>query len=165
MAFITWLLDALSSLPPPVIIIVIAMMPFIELRGSIPVAIGIYHMPVYEAFLWSFIGNMLPIPFILLFFRYIEKWLRHWQWWDRTFERLFARTRKRANTTIEKYEELGIIIFVAIPLPFTGAWTGALIAYLFGLDTKKALSVIAFGVIIAGIIVSGIMVIANSMFL
>ena len=148
------MVGGLMGLPPQIVVLLISTLPFIELRGAIPVAIGLYHMSIYEAFAWAFLGNMLPVPFILLLFGKVEAWLRHWQWWVRFFDRLFERTRGRARGSVERYEELGIVAFVAIPLPFTGAWTGALIAYLFGLDYRKSVLTIALGVCIAGIIVT-----------
>jgi len=150
------LLDLLAWIPEELIILFIAMLPLIELRGAIPVAIGIFHMPIPEAFILSVIGNMIPIPFILIFFKDVEAWLRKREWWDRWFERLYERTRSRAGEKIKKYEELGVILFVAIPLPGTGAWTGSLIAYLFGLRYKISLAIIFLGVIIAGILVTAI---------
>lgn len=154
MSLVEGVIEALAGLPPQAVVVLIATLPFIELRGAIPVAIGIYHMNIYEAFAWAFIGNMLPVPFILLLFGRLEGWLRRWAWWDRFFNKLFRRTRGRAKASVERYEELGIILFVAIPLPFTGAWTGSLIAYLFGLDYRKSTMTIALGVCIAGVIVT-----------
>jgi uncharacterized membrane protein len=99
---------------------------------------------------------MLPIPFILLFFHYLEKWLRNYSFWKNLMDWLFSKTRKRADAKIKRYEHLGLLLFVAIPLPFTGAWTGALIAYLFDLKFFKSLITIFVGVIIAALIMIGI---------
>jgi uncharacterized membrane protein len=95
---------------------------------------------------------MLPIPFILLFFGIVEKFLRRFKFWTNIMDWLFARTRRRADSKIRRYEYLGLILFVAIPLPFTGAWTGALIAYLFDLEFTKSLITIFIGVLIAAFI-------------
>jgi uncharacterized membrane protein len=94
---------------------------------------------------------MLPIPFILLIFPRVEKWLRNFESWSRLMDWLFEKTRKRANAKIRRYEHLGLLLFVAVPLPFTGAWTGALIAYLFDLKFTKSLLTILVGVIIAAL--------------
>ena len=150
------ILDFLSAIPPEAIVLIIAMIPFIELRGAIPIAVGIYGMPLWYAFVLSVIGNLIPVPFILLFLKDIEKWLRRYDSFNRFFDWLYARTRDRAGERIKKYEELGVMLFVAIPLPMTGAWTGSLIAYLFGLRLKRSFMIIALGVIIAGIIVSSL---------
>lgn len=151
-------LEILSIFPPWSIVIIISMLPFIELRGAIPVAMGIYHMGIPEAFALSVIGNMIPVPFILIFLGNAEHFLRRYKRWGRLFTWLFERTRRKAIKNIEKYEVVGLMIFVGIPLPMTGAWTGALIAYLFGLDYKKSFLTIFLGVLMAGVIVTLVMV-------
>jgi uncharacterized membrane protein len=107
---------------------------------------------------------MLPIPFILLFFHIAEKWLRNYKTWSRLMDWLFARTRKRADSKIRKYKYIGLILFVAVPLPFTGAWTGALIAYLFDLDIKKSMITIFIGVLIAAFIMAALAIFFESIF-
>jgi len=106
----------------------------------------------WQALPLAVLGNMLPIPFILLFFHYVEKFLRNYKFWTKIMDWLFSKTRARADAKIKRYEHLGLLIFVAIPLPFTGAWTGALIAYLFGLKFSKSIITILIGVIIAAAI-------------
>ena len=150
------ILDFLSSIPPELVIVLISMIPFIELRGAIPIAVWYYHMPLWYAFPLAVLGNIIPVPFILLFLGDIEKWLRKYNSFDKFFDWLYARTKSRASERIKKYEELGIMLFVAIPLPMTGAWTGSLIAYLFGLRLKPSFAIITLGVLIAGIIVSSL---------
>lgn len=126
-----------------------SMTPWLESRYVIPFAIEVFKWEWWQAFPLAVAGNMLPIPFILLFFRSFEKFLRNYKFWTRIMDWLFARIRKRADGKIKKYEYLGLILFVAIPLPFTGAWTGSLIAYLFDLKFSKSLITIFLGVIIA----------------
>jgi len=128
-----------------------SMIPWLESRYVIPYAIYGLGWEWWQAFPIAVIGNMLPIPFILLFFKYIEKWLRNFKSWSRLMDWLFAKTRKRADVKIRRYEHLGLLLFVAIPLPFTGAWTGALIAYLFDLEFKRSLVTIFVGVVIAAL--------------
>lgn len=154
-----WFIDLLHWFPNWLIIILISIIPFIELRGAIPIAIlssshGGLGMEWWEVFPLAVIGNLIPVPFILLYFDRIEKFLRRFKIFNRMFDYLFEKTRKRADGKIKKYEAIGVIFFVAIPLPFTGAWTGSLISYLFELEFKKAFLCIALGVIIAGIIVT-----------
>ena len=144
----------ISSLPPWFIVLLISMLPFIELRGSIPTGILIFHMDPFTVFIISVIGNLIPVPFILILFEKIEIWLRKYDFWAKLMDRIFEKTRKRASKKVEEYEALALISFVAIPLPGTGAWTGALIAYLFGLDLKKSFFYIVIGVLIAGIAVT-----------
>ena len=140
------------TLPPWFQVFFFSMFPWLEARYIIPYAMLELHWNWWQAFPLAIVGNMLPIPFILLFFHYVEKFLRRYKFWTRIMDWLFARTRKRANSKIIKYEYLGLLIFVALPIPFTGGWTGALIAYLFGLKFSKSLLTIFIGVVIAALI-------------
>ena len=148
-----WLADALGIFPDWLIVIVISMTPFVELRLSLPLAIAYYGMPWQLAFTIAVIGNIIPIPFIMIFLGRAEHWLRRYNWWDRTLDRLFDYTRRRATATVKRYEVVGLWLYVAIPLPVTGAWTGALIAYIFDLDMRRAFCSITAGVLTAGLIV------------
>ena len=132
-----------------------AMTPIGELRASIPLGLTILHQPWFLVFIISVIGNMIPPIFILWLFPKVSSWLMsHSKLMNRFFNWLFERTRKKAHDKIEKYGDLALIIFVAIPLPNTGAWTGTLAAWLFGIPMKRALPNILYGVIIAGVIVT-----------
>lgn len=127
-----------------------SMVPWVEARYVIPLlAMKLFGWEWWQAFPLAVAGNMLPVPFILLFFKFAEKFLRNYKFWTRIMDWLFSRTRRRADSKIRKYEYLGLILFVAIPLPFTGAWTGSLIAYLFDLKFSRSLVTIFFGVIIS----------------
>ena len=133
--------------------LLIAMAPIVELRGAIPTGLSLGLSPA-AAFIAAFIGNMLPVPIIILFVRKVFFWLRQRSpWLAEKVERLEARAEKKAEL-IYKYELLGLLILVAVPLPGTGAWTGALIAALLDIRLKNAFPVIAAGVFIAGIIVT-----------
>lgn len=127
-----------------------SMIPFLESRYIIPYAMWEFNWQWWEVFPLALLGNILPIPFVLIFFKYIEKFLRKFIFWANIMNKIFDRTRKKANKKIERYETLGLLLFVAIPLPFTGAWTGSLIAYLFDLNFYKSLIVILLGIIISG---------------
>jgi len=129
-----------------------SMLPWIEARYIMVYAMNFLVWPWWQALPIAVVGNMLPIPFILLFFKFVEKFLRNYKLWTNFMDWLFAKTRKRADIKIRRYEYLGLLLFVAVPLPFTGAWTGALIAYLFGLNFSKSLVTIFIGVIIAAFI-------------
>ena len=142
----------LLSMPAWFWIFFSSMIPWWEGRYAVVMAMTHFGWPWWEALPLIIIGNMLPIPFILLFFKYAEKWLRNFRFWSNLMDWLFERTRKRADSKIKRYEHLGLLLFVAIPLPFTGAWTGALIAYLFDLKFSRSLITIFFGVIIASVI-------------
>lgn len=139
----------LEILPEWFRIFFFSMIPWLEARYVIPFAIEVLKWEWWQAFPIAVIGNILPIPFILLFFKHAEKWLRNFGSWSRLMDWLFARTRDRASNKIKKYEYVGLLVFVALPVPFTGAWTGALIAYLFDLKFTKSLITIFIGVIIA----------------
>ncbi len=135
-------------------VIFLSMMPISELRGAIPLALGSYGMNPYISIPVIVIFNFIPVPFILLFLQPVEKWLRKWKFWDNMLNKIFEHTRKRTRKSIERWESVALILFVAIPLPVTGAWTGSLAAYLFGLEFKKSLLYIFIGICIAAIIVT-----------
>ena len=138
----------LEILPEWVRIFFFSMVPWLESRYVIPFAINL-GWDWWKALPLAIAGNMLPIPIILLLLKYVEKWLRNYKFWSRLMNWLFSRTRDRANETILKYEYLGLLVFVALPVPFTGAWTGSLIAYLFNLKFGRSLFTIFIGVIFA----------------
>ena len=142
-----------TALPESISVILMAMIPLGELRTSIPFAIGIYQMDPLQAFGLSIIGNMLPVIPLLLFLDPVSNWLRRYTIFNEFFNWLFARTRNY-NDRMEKYGSLGLITFVAIPLPLTGAWTGCAVAFVFGIRCRYAFAAILAGVIIAGLIVT-----------
>ncbi len=131
----------------------LAASPISELRGAIPLAVLEFDFPWYYAYIIAVIGNILPVPFILLFLNAVTRVLSKISVFDRFFKWLFARTRQR-GTLIEKYERVGLVLFVAIPLPVTGAWTGAIAAVLLGMNFSRAALSIFLGVLIAGVIVT-----------
>ena len=134
-------------------IFLIAMSPIFELRGSIPVALGVYNLPIWSAYLISIIGNLVPVVFILLLLESVSGYLsKHFYFFNRFFAWLFERTREKHANKFERWQDFALVIFVAIPLPLTGAWTGSLCAFVFGIPFKKAFPLIAAGVIIAGLI-------------
>jgi uncharacterized membrane protein len=141
-------------IPEWLIIMCVSMLPWLELRGAIPLAILTYGWEWWQAFPIAIIGNIIPVPFILIFFKYAEKIIRKYGILDHFLDKLFEKTRRKADNKIKKYEEIALIIFVAIPFPFTGAWTASLIAYLFDLKIGKSILTILIGVIIAGIIMT-----------
>jgi uncharacterized membrane protein len=140
---------------PELAIIITAMLPIIELRGAIPLGINFYHMVWYKVVILSLIGNMLPILPILFLLDKISKLLSRVGFFKKFFDWLFTRTRKRSKI-IEEYEMIGLAIFVGIPLPGTGAWTGAVAAFLLGLKYVPSLIAIICGVLLAAVIVTGL---------
>lgn len=151
-ALVSFLKDII---PPELIAFVVSLLPILELRGGL-IAANLLGVKLVPAFIICFIGNMLPIPFILFFIRKIFDWLRD----KKGLGKIVRYCEKKADKNkdkIDKYGLWGLLILVAVPLPGTGAWTGALVAALMKLDIKKSLPVIAAGVVIAGIIVSLVM--------
>ena len=135
------------------VVLVISALPVLELRGALPVAINLFHFPWYYALLLAIIGNLLPVPFLLLFLSNISRLLSKIGIFEKMLHWLFEHTRRRGKI-INRYERIGLTLFVAIPLPVTGAWTGSLAAVLFGLKFKHAFLSIFVGVLIAGAIVT-----------
>ena len=139
------------------------MLPIVELRGAIPVAIGLLGMSWGESIIYAILGNMIPIPFVLLFIDKITTLLNKWSFSRKLLAKIFARTRSKSKV-IERYEEIGLTLFVAIPLPVTGALTGSLAAYLLGLKFWKSILCALAGVTIAGFVVTAITLGLGAMF-
>lgn len=131
----------------------ISMVPVIELRGAIPIGVGA-GLNLWLAIGVSIVGNLVPVPFIIIFIKKIFAWLRTK---SEKLNGLVTRLEKRAESksaTVERYAFWGLFILVAIPLPGTGAWTGALVAAMLEMPLKKAFPAILLGVVGAGVIVS-----------
>ena len=150
--FVQWFAAHLSWLPPEVAVFIVSLLPLIELRGGIVLAFAL-KLPLGEALLFSLLGNVIPIPFILLFIRKIFDWLRPTKLFGGIVKKLEDRAMKKSGN-IQKAEFWGLVAFVGIPLPGTGGWTGALIASLLGVDIKKASLAILLGIAIAATIMS-----------
>jgi len=146
-------IDLFQALPPRLTVVIIAMLPIVELRGAIPWALGVAGMKWPEAYLLSVAGNMLPVAPVLLLLGPVSQRLQRRRFWDRVLSWLFSRTRKRSKL-VEQYESAGLFLLVAIPLPMTGAWTGMLAAFLFGIRLRYSLPAIFLGVVAAGGIVT-----------
>lgn len=142
-------------LPEPLLVVLLAMLPIIELRGAIPVARSIFNMSDWTAYLWSVLGNAIPVPIILWFYTPFVGWTeRHWVWLHRWLVRLQARTQRRHSGRFERLQSGALVTFVAIPLPITGAWTGSLAALVFGIEKRRAVPLIFVGILIAGLVVT-----------
>lgn len=146
----TFLLDILGK---ELSIFICSMLPVIELRGSIPMAFAL-NMPWWESYLLSVLGNMFPVPFILLLTNVVIKWMAdsRIKLLNKFASYLLSKVEKNRER-IEKYSFWGLCLFVAIPLPATGAWTGSLVAAVIGMKPWKAFLSTLFGVMIAGVIV------------
>jgi uncharacterized membrane protein len=148
-----WLVNL--SLPKELITLLIAILPVAELRGALPIALGVFELPFYSAFILSWLGSILPGIFWVYALGFVSNELRRrFKFFNRFFEWLFARTHRRFWRHHERLGSLALVLFVAIPLPITGVWTGSVAAFLFKIPKKTAVALIALGSFIAGVIVS-----------
>jgi uncharacterized membrane protein len=139
--------------------LVYSAVPVTELRATIPLAITVWQVKPVVAFVLAVIGNSLPILVIILGLNKIVQLAeRYSKFWTRVIEAVFRRTRRKTSQQFEKYGLLALFLFVAVPLPMTGAWTGSIAAWLFGVPARRAFWPIFAGVIVAGIIVTSITV-------
>lgn len=136
------------------ITVIIATLPIAELRGSIPVALAMGLSPL-KAFILSILGNSLIIIPTLFLLEPVSSSLRKFRPWKRFFDWLFEKTKQKGDL-IQKYEAIGLMLFVAVPLPMTGAWSGCIAASLFKIRFRYALPAIFLGVFIAGVIVMAV---------
>lgn len=153
-----WVNDIVAALtgvmPKELIAFLVSLFPVLELRGGMIAAYAM-KVPFIPAFLLCYLGNMLPIPLILIFIRRLVNWCKTkkiLKWFADWMER---KTEKNKDKVL-KYQTFGLLLFVAIPLPMTGGWTGALVASMLDMPLKKSLPVIAVGVLIAGLIMSAL---------
>lgn len=147
-------LEFLQRFMKEINVFLLSMLPISELRGSIPLGLLHYKLGVFETFLLSYIGNLIPVIPVMFFLEKFSEFLSsNFYIFKKFFDWLFARTRRRTKV-VEKYGPVGLMLFVAIPLPYTGAWTGAVCAFLFGIKKRIAFFYISLGVFIAGIIVT-----------
>lgn len=131
-------------------VFVISMFPIVELRGAIPIGVGL-GLDLLHVYVISVIGNMIPVPFIILFVRPIIEYLGKTKYFSKFANWLENRTMSKSYK-IKKYKMLGLFLFVAIPLPGTGAWTGAALAGLMDMRLKDSLPMIFLGIVTAGIV-------------
>ena len=142
------------NIPPQLVVFIGAMIPILELRGAIPIGIAA-DLPWYEVYIIAVIGNMLPVPVILIFMDLVVKIFSHIPACKRFFEFIFEKTTAKVER-VEKYQEIGLTIFTAIPLPITGAWTASIAAKLLNFGRRKAFFCILLGVMISGVIVTAL---------
>ena len=143
-----------DKIPNELTVFIISVLPVLELRGGL-IAAKLLDMNIIRAFIVCYLGNMLPIPFILLFLRKIFDLMRKSKNLGKIVGKLEHKAEKHRKT-IDKYGAWGLLVLVAIPLPGTGGWTGALVAEIMDIKFKKALPIIALGVLIAGFIVGAL---------
>lgn len=140
-------------LPPELLVFFTSMLPIVELRGAIPLGL-LLHLPIEGAFFWAEIGNMIPIFFILKLLGPVSDFLiKHSKFFEKFFHKLFTLTREKHGHKMQKWGAASILILTSIPLPGTGAWTGALLAFLFDIPFWKAVILILIGNLIAGLLI------------
>lgn len=149
---VNMLVGFMQGINKNLIIFFISLMPILELRGGL-IAAALLNLNFYSSFLICYIGNILPVPLILLFIEKIFALLKKWNPTRNIIEKIEKKSISKGDN-IRKYKYLGLLLFVGIPLPGTGAWTGSLLAVLLGLDKKKSFWTITLGVFIAGVIMS-----------
>jgi len=133
--------------------VLLSLLPISELRGSIPYSLA-SGMPVGAAFALCVAVNMLVGPIGWLFLSTLHRLLCRWRPYAAAFERIVERARRKVRAAVERWGYWGLAVFVAIPLPFTGAWTGILGAWVLGMEARKSLAAVAAGVLIAGVVVT-----------
>ena len=141
-----------GNVPKELLIFLISLLPVLELRGGM-IAAKLLGVQLAKAFVICYIGNILPIPFILLFIRRIFKFLKRFKATGKLVEKLEVRSMRKSEK-VKRWRNWGLLLFVAVPLPGTGGWTGALIAALLDMRIKTSLPIIALGVLIANLIMT-----------
>lgn len=154
-SLVNWLTQNLSGVIEnrDLLVGIISMLPLIELRGGL-IAAALLDVPPIQANIACIIGNIIPVPFILLFITKIFDWMKRWKIFRPLIEKLESKKNNKKSEQIKKYEFWGIVLFVGIPLPGTGAWTGSLIAALLGIDLKKSIPAVILGILLAATIMT-----------
>ncbi|MBT4849915.1 small multi-drug export protein [Candidatus Parcubacteria bacterium] len=147
-------IEWINNLSPQLATFLLAMLPITELRVSIPVALETFDLPIWQAYVLSVVGDIIPGVLIIYFIGPISRFLRKWRIADKFFVWLFAHTRSRFDAKYKVWGNLALLFFVAIPLPFTGVWTGSVAAWLFGIKKKDSLIYIILGAMLAGVLVT-----------
>lgn len=141
------------GLAPEAVVLLVAMLPIVELRGAIPVGENLLRLPLWKTVSLAIVGNMLPILLVVFLLEQLTVWLGRVPLFRRFFDWLFRRTRARSGV-IARYEFWGLVIFVGIPLPMTGAWTGAVASVLMAMPYGRSLLAIFVGVLLAAVVVT-----------
>lgn len=138
-------------------ILFMSAVPLIEMKGAIPLGINVYHISPILVFAISFVGSLIPVPFILIFFNKIFDWLGKYKFFS-GFYNLIDRKINKNKAKFQKFEEIALIAFIAIPLPTTGVWTGTAVAAFLKLDFKRSVMCAVIGSFLCGVIITGLSV-------
>ena len=142
-----------QEITPRIITLVLAALPVSELRGAIPYAIVAGGMSWQEAYIIAVIGNFIPVIPLLFLLESVSNYLMRYRLFNRFFTWLFERTRRKGRL-VERFEAVGLVLFVAVPLPVTGAWTGCVAAFIFKVPLRYAIPAVLLGIMIAGTVVT-----------
>jgi len=147
------LLEHIRGLPPELAVLFVAALPIFELRGAIPLGIIYYNLPFWKTLILAMFGNILPVPFLLLLLKPVSILTSRWRISKYIFELLYKTARKK-GVSVSRLKLLGLYLFVALPVPGTGAWMGSLVAEVFNIPFLPAFLSISLGVITAGFVVA-----------
>lgn len=150
-----------QSFPPQWVIFCLSMLPIIELQAAIPLGIHVYHLPIVTTFVYSVMGNMVPIVPLLLLLPYMHDWLVKQPFIGTVLKNRLLAAERLFSGKHAKYGAIGLVLFIALPGPFTGAWTGSLAAFIFRIPFKKAFPLIFIGVCLAALVVLAITLFAG----
>jgi len=160
------ILQLLAGAPAWLVVMVLAALPVIELRGALPIGSAVYGMGVPSLLTLVVVANMIPAIVILYGWDcFIDRLQEHWPWLHRLMKKLEEKTHGKWKQKIDRYGPIALILFVAIPLPGSGVWTGALAAWLFDLNKRTALLCIFAGVVLAASVVLGLTLYISSNFI
>lgn len=151
---VTSLLELFRGFPPELTVALLAALPVTELRAALPVAVGVFKMGPWTAYVWSVLGNLIPIPFMFWLFPPFMRWVEHRSPRIHQFLEKHIRTlEQKHRASYDKWGALALIAIHAIPLPGTGVWTSAVLAIVFSIKRRVAVPAIVVGVALAGLIV------------
>jgi len=143
-----------ASIPPEWATLFISMIPVTEIRASIPIALEIYNLPIWKTWIIAVVGDMLPALVILAIMPWLNEWVRDHKLFGKWFNKELERAEKKFAGKYSKYGALALIIFVGIPLPLTGSWTGSFASFVFNIPFKKAAPLIFAGVCLAATVIT-----------
>ncbi len=148
-------IEIFNGLPSELSTFILAMMPVTELRASIPIALSVYDMPIFSAMFFSILGDVVPVFIILIGVERMYKFISSKSdTGKKYFDWFFSRTEDKFSGKYAKYGAIALISFVALPLPFTGAWSGSVAAFIFRIPFAKAFPLIFIGIVISAILVT-----------
>ncbi|MBU0661442.1 small multi-drug export protein [Patescibacteria group bacterium] len=157
-------IDWVAGFPPEWAVFFLSMLPITELRASIPIGISVYHLPLFKNALIAIAGNMFPTVILLYIMPKVHVWVMKQKVLGHMLNKKLKEAEKKFSGKYAKYGAVALVIFVGIPLPFTGAWTGSLAAFVFNIPFKRAVPLILTGVCLAATIMTLITISANGVF-